>query len=208
MPLSRRNFLIASTIGITSSWPAAAAEERRQPMGVVIHSYGIRQSADKEARLGDPLSFLEFCRARGAGGVQVPLGIRDEDYAGRLRKQLDQHGLYIEGSSRLPKDKSDVERFSAEMATAKLCGAAVVRTVLMGERRYEVFETADAFRAFAARGQQSLELARPIVEKHKIRLAVENHKDLRAVELVELVQAMKSAEIGVCLDTGNNIALL
>jgi sugar phosphate isomerase/epimerase len=78
----------------------------------------------------------------------------------------------------------------------------------MTGRRYEVFNTAEQFKEFAEKGRQSLELARPIVEKQQIRLAVENHKDLRTVELVELIQSMKSAQIGVCVDTGNNIALL
>lgn len=41
-----------------------------------------------------------------------------------------------------------------------------------------------------------------------MKLAVENHKDFETDELVQLMQKMSSAQIGVCLDTGNNLALL
>jgi sugar phosphate isomerase/epimerase len=39
-------------------------------------------------------------------------------------------------------------------------------------------------------------------------VGVENHKDLRAEELAELIRHVHSPQVGVCLDTGNNIALL
>jgi 3-oxoisoapionate decarboxylase len=47
-----------------------------------------------------------------------------------------------------------------------------------------------------------------VVEKCEVRMAVENHKDLLAPELLELIKKQDSPWIGVCLDTGNSIALL
>jgi 3-oxoisoapionate decarboxylase len=78
----------------------------------------------------------------------------------------------------------------------------------MNGRRYEVFERAEAYRTFFEQGKQALALARPVVEKHELRMAVENHKDLRAPELVDLIKRLDSPFVGVCVDTGNNIALL
>lgn len=208
MTMRRRDWLqanlgaLSALLGLSS----ARAAEARPAMGVVIHSYGIHQGADKE--FADPLRFLEFCKARGAGGVQLGLRVRDADNAARVRKYLETHQLYLEASIGLPRDSADSERFAAEVATAKACGANIARTVLMSGRRYEVFDSADAFRTFHEQGRKSLTLARPIVEKQGLKLAVENHKDLRAVELVELIKEMKSEAIGVCIDTGNNLALL
>ena len=54
----------------------------------------------------------------------------------------------------------------------------------------------------------SLNLAARVVSRHKIHLAVENHKDWRADELIALLKKVGCEEIGVCLDTGNSIALL
>jgi sugar phosphate isomerase/epimerase len=183
---------------------AALADRPRIPparMGVVIHSYVVR-------RFDDPLSFLEHCRALGAGGVQTRLGVRDETYAVKLRDHLKKHGLYLEGSLALPRDTDDVKRFTAEVQTARRCGAATCRTVLMNGRRYEVFKRAADYRKFVEQAKRALALARPVVEKHELRLAVENHKDLRAPELVEVIRKLDSPFVGVCIDTGNNIALL
>ena len=116
--------------------------------------------------------------------------------------------MYVEGSARLPRDKADVERFAAEVRTAKECGAAVVRTVLLDGRRYEVFDSAAAFRKASEQARQSLLLARPVVEKHGVKLAVENHKDFEAKALVDLLKAADSPNVGACIDTGNSLALL
>ena len=47
-----------------------------------------------------------------------------------------------------------------------------------------------------------------MVARHGVRLAVENHKDWRADELIALLKRLGNDHVGVCLDTGNSIALL
>lgn len=208
MLCTRREVLAATAGALMTRLAHAGDAEKRPGMGVVIHSYAIRRSADKERRLDDPLAFLEHCQARGAGGVQTGLGVRDDAYAARLQDFMARHNLYLEGSISLPRDKSDVDRFAAEVRTARLCGATVFRTVLMNGRRYEVFDSAETFRAFVEQGKQALALARPVVEKQEIHMAVENHKDLRTPELIDLIKKLDSPLVGVCIDTGNSIALL
>jgi sugar phosphate isomerase/epimerase len=140
--------------------------------------------------------------------VQTSIGVRDDAYAAKMRDLAAAHKLFIEGSISLPKDEANLERFSAEVRTAKRCGATVFRTVLMNGRRYEVFDDAEAFFAFFEQCKQSLRLAKPIVEKHEMRMAVENHKDLQAPDLLDLIRKFDSPFLGVCIDTGNSIALL
>jgi sugar phosphate isomerase/epimerase len=50
-------------------------------------------------------------------------------------------------------------------------------------------------------------LAEPILRKHKMKLAVENHKGWRAAEQAEWIKRVGSEYIGVCFDFGNNLAL-
>lgn len=178
----------------------AAAPERKS-MGVISHSYSLR-------RFADPLEFLQYCHGLDAGGVQIAIGVRDETYAARLRQELVNKRMYLEGSIRLPRDRDDVERFTSEVRSAKACGATVLRTVMLNGRRYEVFNTAEDFRRFADGSWQSLELAKPIIERHQMRLAIENHKDWRTDELLNLLRRADSPYVGVCIDTGNSIALL
>src|SRR5437870_756215 len=208
--MNRRRFLHAGT-GSLAALGALAGEglsgpNPRQRLGVVVYSYGIRRGADPKGPLQDPLGFIEHCRKIGAGGVQIGLGSRDADYAARLRQRVEAAGMYVEGMVRLPTEPRDVEGFEREVATARACGATVVRAALLSGRRYEVFKSAQEFRDFRERSRRALALARPIVEKHKLRLAIENHKDWRSAELIELLREVKSPHLGACVDTGNSIA--
>jgi 3-oxoisoapionate decarboxylase len=199
---TRRAFLAAALAACASR---AGAAGQPGPFGAVIHCFPIRSRAEKG--LADPPAFLAFCRDRGFDGIQLPLG-KDPAAARRLRAAAEKHGMYVEGSVRTPKDRADVERFAAEIQTAREAGAAVVRTVMLGGRRYEVFRTARDYATFAEQAVASLRLAEPVMARHKVTLAVETHKDFRTGELIDLIKALSSEHVGICVDTGNNIALL
>jgi sugar phosphate isomerase/epimerase len=210
---SRRNFLSFLSAG----FPAAVAlandavatdKKAATALGLVLESYVIRTRIERASGFADPLKFLAFCHERGAAGVQLPIGVRDTEYQKKLRSRLDEYGMYLEGSVRMVKDKADAERFEVELCCAKECGATVVRTVMLGGRRYETFKKVQEYQAFKEHAWRSLQLAEPIVARHKMRLAVENHKDYRTDELVDVMRRLSSEHVGVCVDTGNNIALL
>jgi len=78
----------------------------------------------------------------------------------------------------------------------------------LGGRRYEQFRRAEDFRRARAQAEQSVKLADPIIAKNDLLLAIENHKDYRAGELMDLFQRLGSRHVGACVDTGNSIALL
>jgi sugar phosphate isomerase/epimerase len=207
--LSRREWLSALAVGTAASRGAGVAPPAPPSrFGVVLYSYSLRASAERERGFADPLRFLAFCRERGADGVQLPLGARDSRYVRALRQAQERLGMYLEGSVRPPRDRADVDRFEAEVRTAREAGVAIMRTVLLGGRRYETFSCRAAYDAFRLRAWHSLQLALPVLEHHRVRLAVENHKDLRTGELVDLMRKLASDLVGVCVDLGNNLALL
>jgi 3-oxoisoapionate decarboxylase len=199
----RRQFLTASAALFAGL--GRADEVKKSPLGIVIHSYPLR-SRDKG--FADPLAFMHFCHERGAAGIQVPLGVLTNKQSLGMRSEVEKHEMYVEGSVRPPKDKADVDRFDREINTAQACGATVVRTVMLGGRRYETFHAARDYTAFAEQALASLRLAEPVVARFKVTLAVENHKDFRTDELVGVMKAISSEHVGVCVDTGNSIALL
>jgi 3-oxoisoapionate decarboxylase len=205
--MHRRAFLQSSACSLLA--PLAADDTAaRSRLGIVTYSYSIRRAREPGGRLHDPIGFVEHCRARGAGGVQTSLGVRDPEYCARLRELIATAGMYLEGIVRAPREQADVERFQREMETARACGVQVVRTAMLEGRRYETFRTAEDFRRFRTRSRETLALARPVAERLQLRLAVENHKDYRAAELAELLREARSLWIGACVDTGNNVALL
>lgn len=212
-----RRTLLAATAG---AWPALSSQGigagfdkgTSASLGLVIHSFMVRAAADRDRpraeRFSDPLRFLEHARSVGAQGVQVGLGVRDEAGARAIRGQAESASMYLEGIIALPRDESDRDRFESEVRTAKQAGATIVRTVMLSGRRYETFSTAEAFHRFAEASAHSLKLAAPIVARHDVLLAVENHKDWRADELLAILKRVGNEHVGVCLDTGNSVALL
>src|SRR5262245_72787 len=197
-----RRELIAAPAGalLSRSLTVAAPTGPRVGMGVVIHSYGAR-------RFGDAAAFLDHCASIGAAGIQTSLGNRPAD-APALRDKAAKYGMYLEGIASLPRDGNDVARFATQVQCAKEAGATIIRTVCLSGRRYETFATAEQYREFAKRSWESLKLAEPVAAKHDMKLAVENHKDWRVDELLDILRRLSSRHIGVTLDTGNSIALL
>jgi len=188
-----------------------SAAPPRVNMGLVIHSFWVRGPkplAPDYPPLSDPLDFVAAAAKFGAAGIQIGLGVRDAEYVRRLRQTLERHQMYLEGTAALPKTAADVARFDNELRTANEAGVNVVRTVCMNGRRYETYDTAEQFREFADQSWKALQLAESVAAKYKIRLAVENHKDWRVDEMLGWLKRLSSEYVGVCLDTGNSIALL
>jgi sugar phosphate isomerase/epimerase len=210
----RRRSLLAACAG---AWPAVVFPARlpstaSDSLGLVIHSFPVHQAIERgrpvPGSFADPIHFLEHCRGRGVHSVQVGLGTRDATYCKDLRSRVDAASMHLEGIVSLPKDQGDLERFETEVKTARQCGVTILRSVTLSGRRYETFETESAFRKFAEWAAHSLKLAAAVVRTQKMQLALENHKDWRADELITLLAKLGAEEIGICLDTGNSIALL
>ena len=213
MTMTRRQWLAAGlTLPTVQCLESNAAVEKGNHLGIVAYSFQLRLGADRagaaSANVGDPLRFLDYCHGLGAGGIQLDLGVRDKSYVTKLRQQTETYGMYLEGSIRLPRAQADVDRFASEIRTAKEAGVQVLRTVMMSGRRYELFDSPDAFRRAGDQAWQSLVLAEPVVAREGMRLAIENHKDWRVDELVGVLRRLNSPHVGVCLDFGNNLALL
>jgi len=128
-----------------------------------------------------------------------------------LRQRAEKYGMFVEGSTGLPRDRGDLERFEAEVATAQTAGATVIRVVLPSKgsgRRYEAYGSVAEFQEARGAACKMLELAEPVVARRRVRLAIENHKDERVPERLETLKHISSEYLGVCVDTGNGIALL
>ena len=209
--MTRRAMLAAcgATLPALIPRPASAAEGRSD-LGLVIHSFPVRIAREKHGGepISAPLPFLAYARKLGVNGVQVGIGALPEAQALAIRENVRAASMFLEGIVSLPRDEADLARFEAEIRTAKLAGATIVRTVMLSGRRYETYATAATFKRFAESSLQRLTLAAPIVSRAKVRLAVENHKDFRSDELLALLKKVGNDDIGVCLDLGNNIALL
>lgn len=211
----RRDFLKKTGLAAAAmAFPFSALPESLKgvPMGVVVHSYGIRYGSKVESQkypgFQNALDLMRHCHSIGAGGIQATVGGWAEDFAKKVRDEREKLGMYLEGSIAMPKNADDVSRFEKEVLMAKEAGVSILRTVCLSGRRYENFKTKAEWEIFRQNSHDSILLAESIARKHQVRLAIENHKDWKAAELAEIIKNLGSEWVGVTLDFGNNVSLL
>lgn len=213
--MNRRTFL-AGTGAAAATGAVAKRFSFARRLGVSTASFAIRNRFSRSGKppkgipaFGGPLDFLEHCHRLQTVGVQI--GVRNWRMDGlgkKLRTRAEALGMFLEGQISLPRTESDVARFNAEMGAAKEVGVSILRTVMLGGRRYENFNTAADWEKFRRSSWQRLVWAEPIAKRHGVKLALENHKDWRVDEMLAILKRISSEHVGVNLDTGNNLALL
>lgn len=207
--MTRRQFaaLAAAAPAALSSLSGAP----RTAVGVGSASYHFRASVERqrgETPITDPLRFASYCDELGAGGIQAALPSDDGDYARKVGDVLGKNGMYFEASAELPRGDTDLDGFRDMIRAAEQAGASVIRTVLFSGRRYEDFTDKEHFQQARQAVWKSVTLAEPILRKRKMKIAIENHKDLRSEDLLLLIERLQSEYVGVCVDLGNNYALM
>jgi 3-oxoisoapionate decarboxylase len=207
----RRHLLITTSAMLASGMTMLHGALAGRRLGLVIHSYSHRwhgkYSSIKHQAFHDVLDVMDHGRELGIGSLQIGVEGWSLDLAQKVRASSESYDMKLEGSIRLPQAPGDVERFTHELRIGKEAGATIFRTAT-GGRRYEIFTQRSDFEQWKAGVRRSLELAEPIAQRLGVRIAVENHKDFETAELLELMKAISSKQIGVCLDTGNSLALL
>ncbi|HEV8148440.1 MAG TPA: TIM barrel protein [Bryobacteraceae bacterium] len=197
--LNRRSFL-----SLSASFAATAlAQPSRPSSGLGIASTSFTTPSAAGAARPTSLALLERCQALGAAGIQANLS----GDLPKLRARAEELGMFLEGMVSLPRN-GDVAGFERALLDAKASGATVVRSAALSGRRYETFATTQAWIDWRRQALDALKLAVPILEKHRMPLALENHKDFTLEELEPLLASYSSEYLGVCLDFGNNVALL
>jgi len=169
----------------------------RYSMGVSATSYlSVWESIDT-------LELLNKSHGFGAAGIQAVI----QGDPVLIRRETEKREMYFEAMVPLPRGGDSAE-FEQSLKDAQTAGATALRAACLGTRRYETFKTLEAWERHVAESHESLEAALPLLDKYKIPLGLENHKDWTADELAALMKRYSSEYFGVCLDFGNNIALL
>jgi len=149
---------------------------------------------------------MDLAVAVGASGVHGGMTQIDFDWASEVRRKKEQLDLYVEIQTFLPREDPAV--FEHAVKVAKEAGASSLRVVCLLGRRYEMFDSLDQWNDAVKGFHRQIAAAVPIVERHKMPLGIENHKDWHVDEQVALLKQYSSEYIGVCLDTGNNLSIL
>ncbi|MBI1353601.1 MAG: TIM barrel protein [Acidobacteria bacterium] len=213
MSLSRRRLL--QTLAAA---PAAACFGRASGVKIGMDSYTLRgfrwkalELIDYAAKVGlDELHFSEWPHIGSYDEV------RDESYLRRVRAYADQKGVRLEMGTwgicpTNPGFKNKAQYGTAEeqlrfsIGIAKIFGSKAIRCVIgSGNLRREDGPIEKHIEATL----QVFRNVRDDALRAGVHLAPENHKDLRATEMRELVEAAGTDYVGVTLDTGNPLEVL
>jgi len=173
---------------------------------------GLSADSFQSIRFASPHRLLEVDRlmtlaaAVGAAGAHGGMAQIDFDWARRTRRMKEELGMYVEIQTFLPREDPAV--FEHAVNVAKEAGATSLRVVCLLGRRYEMFDTLAGWKEAVAGFHRQIAVALPIVERHRMPLGIENHKDWRVDEQVQLLKQYSSEYLGVSLDTGNNLSIL
>jgi len=178
---------------------------RRTTMGLTSDSFQSIRFASPQ-RLLEVDRLMTLAASVGAAGAHGGMTHIDMEWAKRTRQMKEDLGMYVEVQTFLPREDPAV--FEHAVKVAKEAGATSLRVVCLLGRRYEMFDTLDGWKQAIVGFHKQIAAAIPIVEKYKMPLGIENHKDWRVDEQVALLRQYDSEYLGVSLDTGNNLTVL
>jgi 3-oxoisoapionate decarboxylase len=207
-PMTRRDFLAAAAMVPT----AAAGHSNLQ--SVKRTTMGVAADCFQSIRFNSPQRLLEVDRLMalaakvGAAGAQGGMTSIDFEWAKRTRRLKEDLGMYVEIQTFLPRVGESPDVFEHAVKVAKEAGATSLRVVCLLGRRYEMFDSLAEWKSAVAGFHKQIAAARPIVEKHRMPLGIENHKDWRLEQQLALLKQYSSEYVGVTLDTNNNMSLL
>ena len=171
------------------------------------HYPGLEEEPGQRMEVWD---FLRVAREMGAEGVSLEACHLPSDpaFLERLRAALDEAGFARIwawghpdglGSGRKPEAAADLLK---HLAVARTLGAPAMRICCGGRRTRP------------ERWEEQRDLLLPLLRRladaageQGVVLAIENHLDMLAEELAELLERVDSPWLGVCLDTANNVRL-
>jgi 3-oxoisoapionate decarboxylase len=188
-------------------WPLAGARAdtaQLQNMGGAPAGFPARARAAREANR--PFDFVEHCHNLGLGVVETRLASTEPEAIRQLRDRLESFHMRAIIDAPLPRSDADLPAYDANVKAAKEAGAVSMHTA-MTQRRYEQFNTLEAFRQDFERCQATIARAEPVLRKYRMRLGIENHKGWRSAEQAAWLHRVSSEWVGVHFDFGNNVAL-
>lgn len=153
----------------------------------------------------DVFRSLDWMAEQGFAGVQLningPQGRflgadpADAAHVARVRRHLAGLGFFAEIGGGHATDAPLVAR---QLELAAAVGADVLRTVIGFH---------DSIGQTIAQTRAAMEQVLPLARRLGVRIAIENHEDVTAAELRQLLDALDDPFVGACLDTGNDLVV-
>lgn len=120
------------------------------------------------------------------------LGGADPDHLKKVKEEIQKHGLFVEIDTR----GTDSEHLTKVIRVAHSIGADVIRT-------YCCFNGYERERL--ERAPEDIKKIVPLLKKYRIKLAVENHEEETADEVIKIIKEVNIPWVGAHCDMGNSM---
>ena len=167
---------------------------------------------DKPARQMTMKDFINRAKELKVDGVSIDtcfLESTEKSYLEELNAMLDEYGLYriwawghplgLEGGL----NPDAFNEMKCMIPLAKTIGTDVMR-VVASNRRFCHENHKEQLERLLVQFREAVKIA----EDYGVKLAVENHQDFTAEEILSLVEAVGSPYLGVTFDNGNSLRLM
>ncbi|SJK91291.1 Putative L-xylulose-5-phosphate 3-epimerase (fragment) [Escherichia coli] len=149
----------------------------------------------------DIFDFIDKTSELGLDGVEINIipdvGLHPEfgvlnsispEYLSKVRKSIDSHGLYCEIDTRF----TSCEAITRAVEIASALGAEVIRTYMFRRGEYNPLKYPEIV--------EQLKSLTSLLSRKKIKLAIENHEDETADEIIEVIKSVNSEWVGAHCD--------
>ncbi|MGA2721768.1 MAG: TIM barrel protein [Bryobacteraceae bacterium] len=225
--MTRREVLAmagAAPVWFSAAYPLGRAQQQgKTRLGGAPAAFSLRAQSGGGATSFD---IVEHCHQIGLGGVQTSVEVMELDGAIEFGKRVAGYGmqLILESSGTAGGDSVGYWKLDNTTKISKAAGPYCLHATIgagrqgmpgfgempgqrsSGRRRYERFDSLEAFRTDFERTTINIEHMEPTLRRNQIKLAIET-PDWRAAELAGWLKDLGSEWIGVCFDFGNNMAL-
>lgn len=146
----------------------------------------------------DLFEYMDMCKEMGLDGIQIdPMHLErnDDAYLQSIVEYATNCGFYIEyGTTGV-----EIDHLLEQLEIAKKLTSPILRT-------YIGFDPSDSTVNPEKEVEHAIHVLNSVkgkAEEYNIKIAVENHCDLTADELLKLIEEIDSPYVGVCVDLGN-----
>ncbi len=115
--------------------------------------------------------------------------------------------MYVEVTAMMPRDDAGIADFERVVKAPRRWGPSACgpyASAAAGTRRSTICPPG---RNSRKESKEKLARTVPILERNKMPLGLENHKDWTVEQMVPLLKSYSSEYLGTCIDWGNNLSL-
>ena len=159
-------------------------------LGLFSYSYHLAFGAHDVFKPSKKINFFDFldkCKDMGLDGIQIDamhLESFEDSYLNKIKERCEEYGFYIEyGTTGVSE-----EHLIAQLEIAKKFGSSILRTYIgfdpSDKNINPEMEVKEAIRV--------LNIVKSKAEEYNIKIAIENHCDLKTDELLALIKTVNS----------------